>query len=144
MDVSELRKRILRALDDAQRDAASRRDTRADAERQWQKFLASTAVPLVRQAADVLKAESQVFMVETPAGSVRLVSHNSPDTYLELLFDPSAADGTVMGRLSVARGRGRQMIDEQPVAPGKTMADLSEDDLARYLVREIPKLVVRS
>jgi hypothetical protein len=49
-----------------------------------------------------------------------------------------------MGRLSVARGRGRQMIDEQPVAPGKTMADLSEDDLARYLVREIPKLVVRS
>lgn len=142
--MSDLRQRILRALDEAQRDAAARRDTRVEAERQWQTFLGATVVPLVRQAAGVLKAESEVFMVETPADSVRLVSNNSPDTYLELLFDSAVEEGSVVGRLSIARGRGRQVIDERPVAPGKSMAAITEDDIAQFLVNQIPKLIVRS
>ena len=145
MDVSELRKRIIHALDDARREATSKRQARTDAERQWEAFLATVAVPLVKQAATVLRAEGQLFTAETPAGSVKLVSDGSPGTFLEfVLDDASSGEPQVVGRTSVSQGRGRQQVDERPIAPGKSIAALGEQEVAAFLVTAVPKLVVRS
>jgi hypothetical protein len=144
MNVSELRKRILHALDDARRDASVRRQARSEAEEQWETFLSTVAVPLFRQAVDVLRAERQLFSVETPAGSVKLVSDSSPQTFLEVVLDLSGASPEVMGRLSVSQGRGRQSLEERPVAPGRAVAEIGEDEVAAFLVTQVPKLVVRS
>jgi hypothetical protein len=144
VDVSELRKRILHALDAARKDASRKREARDSAERQWERFLSTVAVPLFRQTCDVLRAEKHLYSVETPAASVRLASDASPETYLELVLDAAADEPRIVGRLSLSRGRGRHVIEEHPIAPGKPLAEIGEDDLSRFLVVEIPRLVVRS
>ena len=144
MDVSELRKKILRALEDARQDAASRRQAIDEAARAYDLFLADIAGPVMRQAASVLKAEGHVFAVETPANSVRIVSAGSPDTFIELTLDTSGSAPAVMGRVSVTRGKRGLLVAERPIATGTPVASLTEEDLSAFLVSEIPKLVVRS
>jgi len=143
MDVSELRKRILHALDDARKDASTRRQARADAEQAWETFLAGVAVPLFRQAAQVLRAEGQLVSVHTPAATVRLASDGSPETFLELALDSSGPLPQVVGRISASLGRGRQVVEEHVVGAGRTVADVSESDLAAFLVTAVPRLVMR-
>ena len=69
MDTSDLRKRILRALDDARKEATSRRSVVDEAARAYAAFLDVVAVPLMRQAATVLNAEGHKFSVHTPASA---------------------------------------------------------------------------
>jgi hypothetical protein len=142
MDVSELRKRILRALDDARKEAGARRAMHDEAARAYDAFLEQVAVPLFRQAVIVLKTEGHLFTVYAPAGSARLVSAKSPETFIELVLDTSGPQPEVLGRVSVARGReGR--VDERPLAPGTSIADLTDDDVSQFLVRAIPALILR-
>ena len=142
MDVSELRKRILRALDDARRDASTRRATIDDATRAYGEFLENVAVPMLRQAATVLKSEGQLFTVNAPAGSARLVSSKSQETFAEIAFDTNGDRPQVLGRTSIARGReGR--VEEHAIAPGKSIAEITEDDVSQFLVSAIPKLIFK-
>jgi hypothetical protein len=143
MDVSELRKRILRALDEARKEAATRRQVLDAAARDYERFLSQLAVPLVRQAATVLNASGHAFSVHTPAGAVRLAAEASPQTFLEFTLDPSPLEPTVLGRISLTRGRQGLVLVERPVTPGKAIAELTEEDVSAFLVAEIPKLVVR-
>ena len=143
MDTSELRKRILHALDAARKDAVARRSTVDEASRAFESFLAATAIPLLRQSQDVLKAEGQIFRVETPAGSARLVSDKSPDTFIEVVLDVKPATPQVLGRVSLTRGRQGVIVEERAIAAGKTVAELGDDDVAKFLVTEIPKLVLK-
>src|SRR5436190_22180388 len=100
MDVSDLRQRILRALDSARLESATRR-TEADAAREaYDRFLSDIAVPLLRQAQDILKAERHLFTVHSPAGSARLVSDSQSDTFVEFALDTSGARPQVMLRTS--------------------------------------------
>ncbi len=144
MDVSELRKKILRALDDARQDAATRRQAIDEAGKAYGVFLADVAGPVMRQAASVLKAEGHVFSVETPANSVRIVAAGSPETFIELTLDTTGAEPVVVGRVSVSRGKRGLVVAERPIAPGAPVASLTEDDLSAFLVSELPKLVVRT
>lgn len=144
MDTSDLRKRILRALDDARKDASARRTTVDEAARAYEAFLETVAVPLMHQASTVLKAEGHMFAVHTPAGSVRLASDTSPQTFLEFELDTAAVAPQVIGRVSLSRGRQGQVVSERPVAEGKTVADLDEQDVSRFLVEEVSRLVVKS
>jgi hypothetical protein len=57
MDVSDLRKRILRAIDDARKDASARRTVVDEAAKAFDTFLTGMAVPLMRQAVNVLRAD---------------------------------------------------------------------------------------
>jgi hypothetical protein len=98
----------------------------------------------MRQAANVLKAEGHVFSVETPADTVRIVAAGSPETFLELALDPSGPEPTVVGRVSVARGKRGLIVDERPIAAGKSVAALTEEDVSAFLVSTVPKLVVRT
>lgn len=143
MDVSELRKRIVRALDDARKDANARRAAHDEAAKAYEEFLERIAVPLLRQAVSVLKPEGQLFTVHSPADSVRLVSDRSPETFLELALDTSGDSPQVVGRVSIARGR-QGRVEERPLARGKSVGELTEDDVTRFLVSELPKLIVRT
>jgi hypothetical protein len=143
MDVSELRKRIIRALDDARRDATMRRGEIDAARAAYEQFLNDVAVPTVRQAGSVLRAQGFPCNVDTPADSVRLSMAGNSAAFLEIELDAAASPPQAIGRLSVPRGSGI-VIDEQPVGAGKSIAELTEEDLAAFLVSAIPRLVVRS
>jgi hypothetical protein len=144
MDVSELRKRILRAIDDAKKDVSARRSTLDAANKAYEQFLDAVAVPLLRQSANVLKASGHLFDVHTPAGSVRLVAERSPHTFLEIALDSSQPDPEVIGRVSLTRGRQGLVVEERPIATARPVEKLTEEDLAAFLITEIPKLVVKS
>jgi len=143
MDVSDLRKRILRALDDARKDAVARRHEVDEAGKAYDVFLEGIAVPLLRQAALVLNANGNSFSVHTPAGSARLVSDASGQTFVEFTLDTTGPMSQVIGRVSLTRGRQALVVEERPVAAGKSVAALTEEDVSAFLVSEIPKLVLR-
>lgn len=143
MDVSDLRKRILRALDEARKDQSSRRSVMDQASQAYAAFLETHAVPLLKQAVQVLRAEKHAFTANTPADGARLVSEASPNTFLEFALDTTGPAPQVIGRVSLAHGRQGRVVEERPIAPGKTVADVTEDDVAKFLVTEIPKLILR-
>src|SRR6478672_6478641 len=132
MDVSDLRKRILRALDDARKEAAARRINVDRASASYDQFLSTIAVPLFLQAATVLKAQGLPFTAHTPAGSVRLVSDHASQEFIELELDAAAPQPQVLGRSSF-RGRAGVTVEERPVAAGKSIEELSEDDVSQFL-----------
>jgi len=144
MDVSDLRQRILRALDSAKTEAATRRSESDAAKTAYDRFLQDIAVPLLRQAQAILKAERQMFTVHAPAGSAKLISDANPETFLEFTLDTSGSRPQVMSRTSVARGAKRVAVEERPIAAGKAVQDLGEDDVAAILVETIPQLVSRA
>src|SRR6266487_3966409 len=125
MDVSDLRKRILRALDDARKESAARRHATDRAAADYERFLAEVAVPLFRQAATVLRAEGQDFAAHTPAGSVRLMSDRASQDFIELELDATNPQPQVIGRTSLARGRKGLIVEERPIAPGKAIGELN-------------------
>ena len=143
MDVSELRRRILRALDEAKNDATIRRTEVDAAQRAFEEFLERIAVPVLRQTQAVLKAEGHAFTVHAPAGGARLVSDSSPETFVEFTLDQSGDRPLVIGRISRQRNRGRVVVDEAPVATDKPVGSLADEDVAGFLVTSIPRLVRR-
>jgi hypothetical protein len=143
MDVSDLRQRILRALEAGKNDAALRRTEVDAAAAAFDKFLVNVAVPLLRQAQTILKAEGQLFSVHSPAGSAKLVADASAQTFLEFVLDSSGNRPLVIGRVSIARGSKRVVVDERPIATDKSIANLGDDEVAAFLVTEIPKIVAR-
>jgi hypothetical protein len=143
MDVSELRRRILRALDDAKNDAALRRTEVDASQRAYDEFLERVAVPVLRQTQLVLKAEGHSFTVHAPAGGARIVSDNSAETFLEFVLDQSGERPLVIGRTSRQRGRGRVAVEERPVVIDKPIASVTDEDVAAFLVAELPRLVRR-
>jgi hypothetical protein len=143
MDVSDLRKRILHALDDARKDAAARREAVDAATKEYEAFLADVVVPLMRQSASVLTAAGQSFVVHTPAGGARLAAASSPETYLEVEFDATGDRPVVLGRVSVTRRRQGVLVDEQPLGRGKPVSELAEEDVAAFIVAAVPRLMRR-
>jgi hypothetical protein len=141
MNVSDLRKRIIRALDDARKESAERRASVDLAGAEYETFLNDVAVPLFKQAATVLRGEGHPFSANTPAGSVRLVSDHSPDDFLELELGNASGQPQVIGRTSVRTRRGLE-VEERPVA-AKAIRDITEDDVAALLIDEVRKLVAR-
>ena len=144
MNVSDLRKGILRALDDARKEAATRRTNVDQASTAYGRFLSDVAVPLFLQAANVLRAEGHLFSVHTPADSVRLASDHASQDFIELELDASLPQPRVLGRTAMARGGKGLVVDERPLAPGKAIQELTEEDVAQFLMTEIRRLVTRA
>jgi hypothetical protein len=143
MDVSDLRKRIIHALDDARKEASDRRRTVDDARASFETFLERVAGPLFKQAATVLRGEGHDYTLHTPAGSVRLVSDRSADQFIEVELHVDEGKAVVLGRTSMQRGGRDAVIEERPLAAGKAISDLTENDVTVFLVKEIPRLVAR-
>jgi hypothetical protein len=141
MEISLVRKRLHEAMARARQHAADRR-ARADAASQaFDRFLVDTAVPLMRQIANVLRAEGYLFSVSTPAGSVRLLSDKDAADFIELSLDGSADTPHVVARVS--RTRGRRIIDvEHVVASGHPEA-IDEEQLLTFVLKELEPFVER-
>jgi hypothetical protein len=141
MEISEVRQLVNAAIERARRSAANRRARVDEAGREYERFLADTAVPLFRQIANVLRARGYVFNVFTPSGSVRLASETAADDYIELVLDTSGEEPHVLGRSSRARGR-RVMSSERPIGAGP-IGGLSESDVLDFVLRELEPFVER-
>lgn len=142
MDVSDLRKRIIHALDDARKEASDRRQVVDASRAAFQTFLDRVAAPLFKQAASVLRGEGHDFTLHTPADSVQLVSDRSHES-IELELHVDGKTPQVVGRTRLMRGGKDPLVEERPLAPGKAIADVSEADVSAFLVKEIPRLVAR-
>jgi hypothetical protein len=139
MEVSKVRNRLTQTIERSKRQAAERRVRSDEAARQFDKFLNNIAVPLFRQAANILRSEGYLFNLFTPSGSVRLMSDRAAEDFIEVFFDASGDVPQVMGHSS--RSRGRRVVESER-ALGDPEA-LNEDDLLEYLSKELEPFVER-
>ena len=140
MEMSTVRNRLNLVIDAAKRSSAARRARNDEAARSYERVL-EFAVPLFKQMAQALKVSGYLFSVFTPGGSVKLMSDKSPEDYIELSLDTSGEDPAVMGHVSRARGR-RVIESEHPIA-NKVVAELTEEDVFEFLLKEIEPFVER-
>ena len=140
MEVSEVRRRLRTAIDQARRDSSLRRERADAASRAYDQFLEQVAVPTFQTIANVLVAEGHRFAVFTPAGSVRLASERSGEDFIELALDASQDPPVVVVRMSRGRGR-RQLTSERSVTTA--ISSLTDSEVVQMVVDEIPKLVER-
>lgn len=133
---------MLETIDRARKASGARRARVDQAAREYEAFLERIAVPVVRQVANVLRAEGYLFSVFTPGGSVRLMSDRSADDYIELRLDTEGDDPRVVGHASRTRGR-RVRESEWPLAESGAISDLTEDDVLRFVMKELEPFVER-
>lgn len=133
MDVADLRKRILRELTPP---AGADRKAAADAARQgYERLLAVTIGPLLKQTANILKAEGWLCEVHTPSESARLALTSAPETFIEFALD-TTPPAHVIGRASMRR-KGAIDVEERVVGAGRAVEDLTEEDVLAYLLPEL-------
>jgi hypothetical protein len=141
MEIADVRKRVLEAMDRAKKQSAERRTQADRASRAFDNLLSGRAVPLVRQIASILKAEGYLFTVFTPSASVRLMSDTSAEDFIEIALDSSGDVPRVVGRVS--RSRGRRVLDvERTIASGDPAA-ITEEELLAFLMKELEPFVER-
>jgi hypothetical protein len=139
METSEIRKRLNQTIERAKRQAAERRTRSDEAGRAFDTFLSTTAVPLFRQVANILRADGYQFNVFTPSGSVRLMSDRTAEDFIELVLDTAGETPQVIAHASHSRGR-RVLESERAIgAPG----ELTEETVLTYLLKELEAFVER-
>jgi hypothetical protein len=142
MEIPDVRRRVRAAIEQARRDAASRRDRSDAAARAYDQFLAERAIPAFNTLAAALVAEGHRFKVHTPAGSVRLASERSPDDFIELTLETGEDPPFVLGRTSAGRGR-RAVTRERPVRDGASPDQLTDEDVIAFVLSEVVPLLER-
>ena len=139
MEISDVRKRVLQTIEHAKQQVAARRTRNDEAAHAFGPFLDTIAVPLVRQIAQVLRAQGQLFTVFTPSGSVRLMSDRGAEDFIELFLDTTGDVPAVVGRTS--RSRGQRVLESEEALGGP--AELSEEDVLRFLLKALEPFVER-
>ena len=142
MEVSEVRRRLRAAIEQARRQAAIRRERSDAAARDYEQFLTERAIPVVHTLAAALTAERRPFQVSTPAGSVRLTDAHSPDDFIELALDASGDEAVLVVRTGRGRGR-RQVTTERAVRKASEVSALTEEDALGLFLDEIEPFVER-
>lgn len=142
MEVSEVRRRLRAAIEQARRQAAIRRERIDIAAREYEVFLTGRAVPVFNTLAAALTAENHRFQVSTPAGSVRLFSEFSPDDYVEVALDTTGDNPVVLLRSNRGRGR-RQVSTERAIRDGASIATFTDEELLEQVLSDIEPFVER-
>jgi hypothetical protein len=142
LDVAEVRRRLVHTIESVRHEAGLRRQAADRAAADYGPFLENVATPVFRHFAMALRAEGHLFRLFTPAGSVRLASERSADDYVELTLDSTRQPVEVVGRVSHGRGS-RLLTDERPIREGAAVADLTEEDVLRFLLASIAPFVER-
>ena len=142
MEISEVRQRLKQTIDRSRRAAAERRTRTDAAATAYERFLERIAVPVFKQFAAALRAEGHLFQVFTPGGGLRLASERSSEDFIELRLDLSGHEPAVLGGVSHVRGS-RVLSHEATLLPERDIADLTEEDVLRFLLREIQPFVER-
>ena len=142
MEISDIRRRLRHALEQAKKDSADRRARVDLAATAYDAFLRDIATPVFRMFANVAKADGHAFAVFTPAGGVRLASERHADDYMEIWLDVSLDPPQVATRVS--RGRGRDVTTrEELLRAGAPTNGLTDEDVFAFLLTNIGQLVER-
>ena len=136
MEVSQVRRRLAAAIEQARRSQHQRRERNAEAQRAYDVFLADVAVPITRMVAGALKADGYPFTVATPGGGLRLTSDNRRDDYVEIRLDATMNPPEVVGLTSYGRGS-RTITEERPLKPGAAPQAITEEDFLEFVVKAL-------
>ena len=140
MEVSDVRRRLRGAIEEAKRRGADRRARVDQASREYEQFLLAVAVPATHTLAQALIGEGHRFKVLTPGQAVRLAAEFSPDDYLEISLD---TDGDVAAvKVHASRGRGRRSVEKERVLSGR-IGELTEENVISVLLEELIPLIER-
>ena len=135
-ELTDLRRRVRQAIQDAKRKAADRRAARDEASKAWATAVAEVVEPEATVMAAALTGEGLPFRLETPRGTIRLVSERSADDYIEIVLDESDErdEPEVIGRSVIGRGRQSITVIEEPLgAP----SDLAPDRVTAFFLNAI-------
>ncbi len=140
VETSEVRKRVLRVIEQS-RDAARERRARSEsASRDGDRALRHVVVPVFKTVAGVLTSEGYPCEVATPSGAVKLQARGTPDNFVEVDLD-TAQDPPAL-RMCVSRTRGRRvLVDESVMCSAESLASLTEDDVLTHLVAKLGPFV---
>jgi len=142
MEISDVRRRLRAAIEEAKRRSTERRSRADEASRAWEEVLTATAVPAFHSVASALSGEGHRFKVLTPGGSVRLSLERSAEEFIELALDTDRDDPAVMVRST--RGRGRRIVStERVVRDGKTVPGMTQEDVVGVLLEELVPFIER-
>jgi hypothetical protein len=142
MDVAELRKRILRELDrpaGGERSGGDRRASADSARVAFNRLLHVTIAPMLLQTASILKAEGELCQVHTPSDTARLAFDSSHEDFIEFMLD-TTPPAHVIGRGSVRR-KGGTLVEDRIVGVGKTIEEITDDDVLAFLLPELRKIL---
>src|SRR5688500_5739184 len=124
-ELTDLRRRVRQAIQDAKQKAVARRTSRDEAAQAWAAAVAAIVEPVATDVAAAMTGEGLAFRLETPRGTVRIVSERSADDYIEIVLDDSDERDApeVIGR--TVRGRGRQSVTviEELLGPPSQLSD---------------------
>jgi hypothetical protein len=141
METSDVKRRVVEAIDRARRAIQERRVRADEASKEFEAFLDRIAVPLCKQLASALKAEGYSFVTFSPSGAVRLASERSPEDYIELTLDTQGDAPLVIGH--TRRGRGRRIIETERPLRHCPVREITEDDVLTFLLKELEPFVER-
>ncbi len=142
MEISDIRRRLRHALEQAKKDSAERRARTDLAATAYDAFLRDVATPVFRMFANVAKAEGHAFAVFTPAGGVRLASERHADDFMEIWLDVSLDPPQVATRVSRVRGRD-VTTREGLLREGAPTNGLTDEDVFAFLLSSVGPLVER-
>jgi|KBSMisStandDraft_5_1062788.scaffolds.fasta_scaffold2466274_1 hypothetical protein len=142
MEVSDLRRRLRSAIDDAKKRSVERRTRVDDARRAWERLLPEVAVPTFHTMAGALTAEGHRFKVFTPGEAVRLSLERSAEEFVELSLDTDRDEPALL--LRSTRGRGRRIVStERIVGEGAQIAGVTQEDLVAAILEELIPFIER-
>jgi len=142
MEVSDVRRRLRSAIDDAKKRSVERRTRVDDARRAWERLLPEVAVPTFHTMAGALTAEGHRFKVFTPGEAVRLSLERSAEEFVELSLDTERDEPALL--LRSTRGRGRRIVsNERIVREGAQIAGVTQEDLVASLLEELIPFIER-
>jgi hypothetical protein len=142
LEPGDVRKRLRQTMEFVKKQAAARRAATAEIGRDYDRFLEERATPVMRYLAQALRGEGLPFVIETPAGRVRLASERSKDDYLEVALDASKYPPVVVGRSNYVRGN-EVTATEQPIREGVAVRDLTDEHVLDWTMRVIAPFVER-
>jgi hypothetical protein len=142
MELSDVRRRLRAAIDEARRHAVERRARVDAASRAWEQVLPTTVVPAFHALSQALAAEGHRFKVLTPGESARLSVERSAEEFIELALDTARDAPAVM--LRSTRGRGRRIVSAERVAvEGGAIAPLTQETVVGLLLEELIPFIER-
>ena len=140
MEVSDVRRRLRGAIEQAKRRAAERRARVDQASREYEQFLSAIAIPATHTVVQALIGEGHRFKVLTPGQTVRLAAEFSPDDYVEISLETEREAPAVIVR--TRRGRGRRSIETER-ALSRPIPELTQEDVVSALLDELIPLIER-
>jgi hypothetical protein len=142
MEISDVRRRLRSAIEEARRRADERRARRDEASREWERTLNGVAVPAFHMMASALTGEGHRYKVLTPGQAVRLVPERGAEEFVELSLDTERDEPALMLRSD--RGRGRRMISSERVfRAGASIGSFTEEDVIDALLEELVPFIER-